>query len=88
MASYLNETFGITESQVAEDLYQYMLGAPVNYLNYYVGYLELVLMRDQAEDTLKENFVLKDFNQFILDIGPAPFTVIRPYFQEWLKARS
>lgn len=88
VASYLNETFGITESQVAEDLYQYMLGAPVNYLNYYVGYLELVLMRDQAQDTLKENFVLKDFNQFILDMGPAPFTVIRPYFQEWLKARS
>jgi uncharacterized protein (DUF885 family) len=88
VSSYLNETFGITERQVAEDIYQYMLRAPVNYLNYYVGYLELVLMKNQAEDTLKDRFVLKDFNQFILDIGPAPFTVIRPYFQEWLKAQA
>ena len=65
-----------------------MLSAPVNYLEYYVGYMEIRHMKEQAERTLKTNFNLKDFNQFILDIGPAPFTVIKPRFNEWLKARS
>ena len=63
-----------------------MLVAPVNYLNYYVGYLEISHMKEQAEITLKDQFELKEFNRFILDIGPAPFTVIKPYFKEWLQS--
>ena len=88
MAAYLSETFGITDRDVTDSIYQYMLSAPVNYLDYYVGYLELRHMKEQAERTLKKNFNLKEFNQLILDIGPAPFTVIRPYYDQWLKARS
>ena len=88
VAAYLSETFGITDRDVTDSIYQYMLSAPVNYLDYYVGYLELRHMKEQAERTLKKNFNLKEFNQLILDIGPAPFTVIRPYYDQWLKARS
>lgn len=88
VASYLSESFGISDRGTSDEIYEYMLSAPVNYLEYYVGYMEIRHMKEQAERTLKTNFNLKDFNQFILDIGPAPFTVIKPRFNEWLKARS
>lgn len=87
VAEYLSQHFGISEASVADQIYNYMLNSPVNYLNYYVGYLEILRMKEQAELTLKNNFNLKDFNTFILDIGPAPFTVIQPYFEQWLKSR-
>lgn len=88
VASYLSENFGITDRETADQIFQYMLSAPVNYLDYYVGYLEIRHMKEQAERTLKTKFILKDFHQFILDIGPAPFTVIKPYFNDWLKSCS
>ena len=31
-----------------------------------------------------ENPSLLEFNRFLLDIGPAPFSVIRNYFTQWL----
>ena len=85
-AVYLSQYFGISDSALVDELYSYMLDAPVNYLNYYVGYLEISHMKEQAEITLKDQFELKEFNRFILDIGPAPFTVIKPYFKEWLQS--
>lgn len=87
VADYLSETFGITDRETADNIYQHMLYAPVNYLDYYVGYLEIRRMKELAEKTLKNKFDLKEFNTLILDIGPAPFTVIKPYFDEWLKER-
>ena len=41
-------------------------------------------LRQQAEETLGDRFEAKEFHRFLLDIGPAPFTVIRPRFQAWL----
>ena len=29
-----------------------------------------------------------EFNRFLLDIGPAPFSVIKPYFAEWLTRQN
>lgn len=87
VAQYLSQHFGISEASVVDQIYNYMLDSPVNYLNYYVGYLEILRMKEKAELTLKDKFNLKDFNTFILDIGPAPFTVIQPYFEKWLKSR-
>lgn len=87
VASYLSQYYSTDDPTVVDEIYGYMLNAPVNYLNYYVGYLEISNMKEQAERTLKEQFNLKEFNRFILDIGPAPFTVIKPCFEEWLRSR-
>ncbi len=72
------------EGDVAEAVYNTMLNSPVDYLNYYVGYLEILNMRDQAMETLGDRFELKKFHEFLLDIGPAPFTVINDEFHVWL----
>ena len=86
VASYLSQYYDVSDHTVVDQIYGYMLDAPVNYLNYYVGYLEILRMKEQAEKTLKDRFQLKEFNRFLLDMGPAPFTVIKPYFKEWLNA--
>ncbi len=84
VASYLEQFFDIRGGGVADALFDAMLSSPANYLEYYVGYLEILNMRRQAEETLGDRFEAKEFHRFLLDIGPAPFTVIRPRFQAWL----
>ncbi len=84
VSSYLSQYYDTSDASVVDQLYGYMLESPVNYLNYYVGYLEIRRMKEQAERVLKDRFDLKEFNRFILDIGPAPFTVIKPYYEQWL----
>ena len=42
-------------------------------------------MRAEAEEKMGAAIDEKAFHTFILDMGPAPFTIIRDYFDEWLK---
>ena len=61
-----------------------MIENPGNYIAYYVGYLEIQNMAGIAKEQLGEKFSLKEFHTFLLDLGPAPFDVIQPYFTSWL----
>lgn len=69
---------------VAEALYSAMIENPSNYLSYYVGCMEIRNMRKAAENQLKDQFDLKAFHTFLLDMGDAPFDVIQAYFTTWL----
>lgn len=84
MAAYLKQYYGIADSDSTRDLYYTLVETPTNYLEYYVGYLEIFNMRNEAEQRLGDRFNLKEFHTFLLDIGPAPFSVIREYFEVWL----
>ncbi len=84
--NYMNQYFSISDNGVIDTVYQAILTAPCNYLKYFTGYLEIINMRNLAEITLKERFNLKEFHQFLLDVGPAPFTIIKPYFRDWLQS--
>lgn len=74
---------GYTED-VATEIYETLIGDPCAYLAYYVGYLEFMEMRDYAETELGTSYNTKSFHKFILDIGPAPFEVIRERFYDWI----
>ena len=66
--------YGITDSNIITEIYHYILGDPVNYLSYYVGYLEILDLKQHAHLSQKE------FHEKILKIGPAPFSVIEKWF--------
>jgi uncharacterized protein (DUF885 family) len=85
---YLNQYFRINDSSVITDIYYDIAENPANYLEYYVGYLEIINMKQEAKRTLGDAYSDLDFHRFLLDIGPAPFRVIRPYFNEWLTDHS
>ncbi len=84
IGEYLETILGISDPEVTSEVYCQIVDNPVNYLEYYVGYMEIMDMREQAEETLENDFSALEFNRFLLDIGPAPFRVIKPYFNEWL----
>lgn len=76
------------DSTIAENLHKSLIEEPANYLQYYVGYLEFVELRDFAKKELKDNFILKDFNKVLLDVGPAPFSILKEKVTEYIKANN
>ena len=81
---YLKQYFQINDSSIVATIYHDVAENPANYLEYYVGYLEIVNMREEAVKRLGAQYSDLAFNTFLLNIGPAPFTVIRGYFKAWL----
>ncbi|MDO5417067.1 MAG: DUF885 domain-containing protein [Lachnospiraceae bacterium] len=85
ISEYISQYYDDPEQTSAAALYHAMVDNPTNYLEYYVGYLEFSDMREKAEKTLKEDFSAKEFHRFLLDVGPAPFSVIRKELSKWLR---
>lgn len=83
-AKYLGTFYNVENTDIADSIYNSLVANPTNYMEYYVGYLEIMEMRNTAQKILKDKFNLKDFHTFLLDIGPAPFSVIQPEFRNWL----
>lgn len=88
LGQFMKDLFGIDNPEAAESLYQIVCEDPANYMKYYVGYLEISEMREEAEDVLGDAFNAKAFHTFLLDFGPAPFTLIRKHFHEWLLSQK
>ena len=77
-ASFLR-AFGIEDSTVVSEIYQYILETPGNYLKYYWGYLSLLDLRTAEQNRLGQDFDLKDFHSRVLKIGGVQFPVLEKY---------
>lgn len=84
VAEYLNTFYKVENTDIVDTIYSSLVENPTNYMEYYVGFLEIMEMKNTAQRVLKDKFQLKDFHTFLLDIGPAPFSVIQPAFRNWL----
>lgn len=72
---------GISEEEAIRAVYEYIIEEPCNYLKYYLGYLEIEALKEQAKaiwtDTSGENaFTLYRFHTFLLNNGPADFRTL------------
>lgn len=76
-------SYGITDKDVLNEITQLILSEPGNYLKYYVGYIEFLELRDYAKNTLGNTYSTVDFHRTILDIGPAPFSILTDYLEEY-----
>lgn len=72
-------SYGITETDVIEEIYELIVGDPANYLKYYIGYVEFLELKKDAIQTWGEEFSQERFHKAVLEIGPAPFDVVREY---------
>lgn len=77
-ASFL-KAFGIEDSTVISEIYQYILETPGNYLKYYWGYLSLLDLRTTEQKRLGQDFDMKDFHRRVLKIGGMQFPVLEKY---------
>ena len=74
--------FGITDTDIAESLYNRVTAVPLNSLWYSLGFIEMIELRNEAERALGDDFVLLDFHTFFLELGPAPFPIISEHMLE------
>lgn len=72
-------SYGIEDDATIAEIYEYILGDPANYLKYYIGYLEILELKKEYMKQQSDNFSQKDFHKKLLEIGPAPFEVVRKY---------
>ena len=80
--------FGIDNEEAAGEIYELIVEEPSYYLTYFIGYLEFLNLRDKAEKKLGEDFTLKDFHKFMIEIGPAPFYIIEDRMDDWMKGQK
>lgn len=78
VTDYLSKV-GFQSGSAADSLYDMLIEAPANYLKYYVGYLNFIDLRDAVKEKEGEDFTLKEFHKKVLEIGPAPFSVLKKY---------
>ncbi len=71
--------YGIVDETTIGEIYRHIVCDPANYLTYYVGYLEFLELKKEVIALEKENFSQKDFHKKVLEIGPAPFEILRKY---------
>ena len=77
-ASFL-KSFGISDSNVVSEIYQYILETPGNYLKYYWGYLSLLDLRISEQNRLGQDFSLKSFHSQLLKLGGVQYPVLEKY---------
>ena len=65
-----------------QEVYDAVLYNPTNYMVYGIGMDEILEMRETMEDNLDADFDIKDFHKQLLDLGPAPFPILRKYMPD------
>ena len=80
------QSFLGVDEETCREVYEILVEEPALYLAYYGGYLEFMELREKAEDALGEQFDLKEFHTFLLDVGPAQFEIIEDRLDAWLDA--
>lgn len=68
--------YGIDHEDVIKEVYELIIGDPANYLSYYVGYVEILDLKQEMIQK-DDSFTQKNFHRKFLNIGPAPFDIVR-----------
>lgn len=73
------EKYGIKEEKTVEEIYELIVSTPANYLKYYIGYVEFLELKKDMVEKKGKAFSQRDFHRAVLDVGPAPFSIVRKY---------
>lgn len=74
------------DSSAAEAIYDQIVYNPTAFLSYYVGYQEIITMKDEAKDVLGDKFNEKEFNTALLKSGAAPFSIVERNIDAYVEA--
>lgn len=72
-------SYGITSESSQQAVYQYIVEEPTNYLKYYLGYQEILLLKEQAHSLWGENYTDYNFHNFLLTCGPSDFDTLKNF---------
>ena len=74
--------YGLDDDETVHSVFRAIVSDPASYLPYCIGYMEFKELRDDTEETMGDDFNLKEFHQWILNIGPCSFDVLEKYIQK------
>lgn len=77
------ENFGIQDTASATAIYSYIAQEPCNYPKYYLGYLEILALQEEAEALWGDTYSDYSFHCFYLDNGPADFLSLEEQLKQW-----
>ena len=66
--------FGISDTATADAIYDYIRREPTTYLKYYLSYLEILSLKEEAQELWKDQYSDLRFHTFLLQTGPSDFT--------------
>ncbi len=69
-------SLGIEDEETARNVYNYIAEEPSNYLKYYLGYLEILRLKDDAVKLWGNDYSDLKFHTFFLNCGPSDFTTL------------
>lgn len=67
---------GIGSRDAVDAVYAYIAEEPCNYLKYYLGYLEILQLKDLAGEIWQTDYSDLRFHTFFLESGPSDFTTL------------
>lgn len=74
--------YGIDDAEIVHEVFRAIVSDPAVYLPYCIGSLEFKALQDEASEALGDNFNLKDFHEFLLNLGPCQFEIIDKYMEK------
>ncbi|MCL2248222.1 MAG: DUF885 domain-containing protein [Oscillospiraceae bacterium] len=80
--------FNVADAEIIYSIYSMVTGIPLFTIPYSLGFIEMHELLHYAQDRLQDDFVLLEFHRFILDIGPAPFSIISSHMETWLSRQQ
>lgn len=73
---------GISDVDTTRAIYEYIVEEPGTYLKYYLGYLEILELKKEAQRLWGDTYSDYRFHRFYLENGPADFTNLRLQLQQ------
>ena len=69
-------SMGIKDENSCQAVYEYIVEEPANYLKYYLGYLEILSLKEKASAKWGKDYTDYEFHKFFLDAGPSDFRTL------------
>ena len=81
--TYMKETTGMSDTEVRVEIERYIVW-PGQATSYKMGMLKILELRKRAQETMGDNFDLKDFHSIVLDQGIVPLFVLEGLIDNWI----
>ena len=78
--------FGMGDMVASKEFHRRVVQEPANYLKYAVGLLEFLELYSYASNQLGNDFTLLEFHKSVLDVGPAPFSIVREAVENYINS--
>jgi len=83
VVDYMTDTVGYDE-ETAVSIYESIVEDPAGTMCYLMGFLKFEDLKKEAKSTLGDDFDLKEFHEFILNLGPCQLDILEERFNEWI----